>query len=147
MFTAIRVDEDEVARDVADLKRTAKGYGREIGVFTNVYVVCRPTAKEAEEYHHWYAVELADKEAVETMVVERGLDRENVPDSVRRAFRVRAGGGNGAWPVVGDPDRWPRRWRGSPASASPPSPWASPTISTTSPISATRSCPGWNGWG
>ncbi len=80
LFTAIRVDEDEVAVDVADLKRAAAAHKREIGVFTNVYVVCRPTAKEAEDYHHWYAVEMADKDAVETMVVERGLDRENVPE-------------------------------------------------------------------
>ncbi len=104
MFTAIRTDEGEVAARVAELKGAAAAFGREIGVFTNVYVVCRPTAKEADEYHHWYAVEHADRAAVETMVVERGLDRENVPDATRRAFRVRAGGGNGAWPIVGDPD-------------------------------------------
>ncbi len=104
LFTAIRTDEAEVPADVADLKQAAAAYGRDIGVFSNIYVVCRPTAKEAEEFHHWYAVEMADKEAVETMVVERGLDREAVPDSARRAFRVRAGGGNGAYPVVGDPD-------------------------------------------
>jgi alkanesulfonate monooxygenase SsuD/methylene tetrahydromethanopterin reductase-like flavin-dependent oxidoreductase (luciferase family) len=104
LFTAIRTDESEVADDVRELKQAAAAYKRDIGVFTNVYVVCRPTAKEAEEYHRWYAIEMADKEAVETMVVERGLDQPGVPEKLRAAFRVRAGGGNGALPVVGDPD-------------------------------------------
>jgi alkanesulfonate monooxygenase SsuD/methylene tetrahydromethanopterin reductase-like flavin-dependent oxidoreductase (luciferase family) len=104
LFSAVRGDLDEVPAEVASLKAAAAAHGREVGVFTNVYVVCRPTTREAEEYHRWYADEMADTDAVETMVVERGLDRPGTPEPVRRRFRLRAGGGNGALPVVGDPD-------------------------------------------
>jgi alkanesulfonate monooxygenase SsuD/methylene tetrahydromethanopterin reductase-like flavin-dependent oxidoreductase (luciferase family) len=104
LFNAIRAGLDEVPGKVAALKALAAGYGRDVGAFTNVYVVCRKSRKEAEEFHHYYAVEMADEEAAETMVVERGLDKPGVPEERRRAFRVRAAGGNGAWPIVGDPD-------------------------------------------
>jgi alkanesulfonate monooxygenase SsuD/methylene tetrahydromethanopterin reductase-like flavin-dependent oxidoreductase (luciferase family) len=92
--------------EVAALKRDAAALGRrDIGVFTNVAVVCRPTEKEAKEYHHFYAVERADQGAVETMVVERGMDKLDVPEAVKRNFRLRAASGNGAYPIVGDPDQ------------------------------------------
>ena len=39
------------------------------------------------------------------MVVERGLDRPGVPEELRRLFRLRSAGGNGAMPIVGDPDK------------------------------------------
>lgn len=111
LFTAIRGGPDEVPGSVAALKALAAAQGRDIGVFTNVYVVCRKTKKEAEEFHHYYAVEMADRDAAETMVVERGLDKPGVPEERRRAFRVRAAGGNGAWPIIGDPDDCARQMR------------------------------------
>ena len=104
MFTAIRTGPEEVPAKVAELRGLAARHGHDIGVFTNVYVVCRKTRKEAEEFHHYYAIEMADRDAAETMVVERGLDKPDVPEARRQAFRVRAAGGNGAWPIVGDPD-------------------------------------------
>lgn len=104
MFTAIRTGIEEVPKSVADLKRLARGHGKDIGVFTNVSVTCRPTRKEAEEYFHYYAVENADMAAVEIMVVGRGLDRPGVPDAARQRFRLRAAAGNGALPIIGDPD-------------------------------------------
>lgn len=105
MFTAIRSDLSAVPGNIATLKAMARGYGKEIGVFTNVAIVCRPTVREAEAYHHYYAVEMADMEAAENMVVGRGLDQRTMPDEVRRALRLRAAGGNGALPVIGDPHR------------------------------------------
>ena len=105
MFTAIRSDTAELPEIIASLKRMARDYGKDIGVFTNVAIVCRPTRKEAEEYHHYYAVEMGDMEAAENMVIGRGLETRAMPDSVRAMLRLRAAGGNGALPVVGDPDR------------------------------------------
>lgn len=105
LFTAIRGDLADVPRDVAALKDAARGYGREIEVFTNCYVVCRPTQKEAEEYHHWYAVEMADEAAIDTITVGRGVVRPGISEQARQAFRTRTGGGNGAWGIIGDPDR------------------------------------------
>jgi alkanesulfonate monooxygenase SsuD/methylene tetrahydromethanopterin reductase-like flavin-dependent oxidoreductase (luciferase family) len=103
MFTTVR-DLDELSNTIAPLKQAVTATGRTIGLFTNAYLVCQPTLKQAEEYHHWYAVECADAGAVETMVVERGLDKPGVPEERRRMFRQRAAGGNGAFPIIGDPD-------------------------------------------
>jgi alkanesulfonate monooxygenase SsuD/methylene tetrahydromethanopterin reductase-like flavin-dependent oxidoreductase (luciferase family) len=73
MFTNIRTDFDQVPENTSALRKMAAAYQREIGVFSNVAVVCRPTRKEAEEYFQYYAVEHADGEAVENMIVGRGL--------------------------------------------------------------------------
>ena len=111
MLFNVAWDLDAIPDQTAALRRDAAAIGREVGVFTNAYVVCRPTAREAEEYHHYYAVEHADAEAVETMVVERGLDRPGVPEERLRLFRLRSAGGNGAMPIVGDPDDVAERMR------------------------------------
>ena len=105
MFTAIREDLDEAPINIASLKSLAKSYNREIGVFTNVSIVCSPSQKEAEDYFHYYAIENVDKEAVENMVVGRGLDRAGVTEEQRQRFRRHAASGNGALPIVGDPDQ------------------------------------------
>jgi FMNH2-dependent dimethyl sulfone monooxygenase len=106
MFTGIRTEEDEVGADVASLKALAAAHGRDIGMFTNCYVVCRPTAKEADEYHHYYAVEMADEGAVESLVARRARRGmfDHLPNEMKRNLRQRAAGGNGAYPIVGDPD-------------------------------------------
>ena len=106
MFTGIRTVEDEIAADIAQLKALAAGHARNIGMFTNCYVVCRPTAKEAEEYHHYYAVEMADTGAVDSLVARRARRGkfDDLPEEMKRNLRQRAGGGNGAYPIVGNPD-------------------------------------------
>ena len=97
-------DPDALKDEAAALRRDAAALGRDIGVFTNVTVTCRPTQKEAEEYFHHYAIDHADAGAVETIVTERGMYKRPVPEHVRQAFRLRAAAGNGALPIVGDPD-------------------------------------------
>ena len=106
MFTGIKTEIDEISADIVSLKATAKTYNREIGVFTNCYVVCRPTLKEAEEYHHYYAVEMADKEAAANLVEGRNVRGrfDNLPDYMKKNLHQRAAGGNGAFPIVGAPD-------------------------------------------
>ena len=103
LFTVVW-DIDDLPAQAAAIRAGAARLGREVGIFTNAYVVCRPTAKEAEDYHHHYAVEHRDEAAVETMVVERGWDRPGIPEERRRLFRLRAAGGNSGFPIVGDPD-------------------------------------------
>ena len=105
MFTAIRENLDEAPANISALKTLAASYNRQIGVFTNVSIVCRPTQKEAEDYFHYYAIENADKEAVENMVVGRGLDKTGVTEEQRQRFRRHAASGNGALPIVGNPDQ------------------------------------------
>ena len=104
MFTNLRSDIDEVPENVSELKGMARGYGRDIGVFSNVAIVCRPTRKEAEEYFHYYAVENADMDAAEIMIEGRGIKKPGMSEEALQAARIRAAGGNGASPIVGDPD-------------------------------------------
>lgn len=106
MFTGIRTAVDEIADDIAPLKALAQSYGQDIGMFTNCYVVCRPTRKEAEDYHDYYALEMADTGAVDTLVARRNRRGkfDDLPEEMRRNLRQRAGGGNGAYPIVGDAD-------------------------------------------
>lgn len=104
MLFMVVTDPDKLQDEAAALKRDAAAIGRDIGVFTNVTVTCRPTQKEAEEYFHHYAVDCADEGAVETIVTERGMYKRPTPEHVRQTFRLRAAAGNGALPIVGDPD-------------------------------------------
>jgi FMNH2-dependent dimethyl sulfone monooxygenase len=105
MFTNIRTDLDEVPGSASALRELAGSYNRDINVFSNVAVVCRPTRKEAEEYFRYYAVDNADHGAVENMIVGRGLVKPGISEEALQAARVRAAGGNGAKPIVGDPDQ------------------------------------------
>lgn len=104
MLFNVFYDLEAMRADNAALRAEARARGREVGLFTNVGVVCRPTRKEAGEYHRYYAVEHADADACRRMMVERGLDRPEVPEEARRRFRLRAATANGGMPVVGDPD-------------------------------------------
>ena len=104
MFTNLRGDISEVPGNVATLRDKAAGYNREIGVFSNVAVVCRPTKREAEEYYRYYAIETADWDAVEILIEGRGLKKPGVTEEALREARIRAAAGNGALSIVGSPD-------------------------------------------
>ncbi|MED5406060.1 MAG: LLM class flavin-dependent oxidoreductase, partial [Chloroflexota bacterium] len=104
MFTNLRGDISEVAGNVAARRELASGYNRDIGVFSNVAIVCRPTKKEAEEYYRYYAIENADWAAVEILIEGRGLKKPGITEEALQAARIRAAGGNGASPIVGAPD-------------------------------------------
>ena len=104
MFTNMRADLGEAAGNTSELRAMAASYNREIGVFSNVAVVCRPSKQEAEEYFHYYAVENADLDAVENMIVGRGLKKTGLTEETLKGIRTWAAGGNGALPIVGDPD-------------------------------------------
>ncbi len=104
MFTNLRGSISEVPGNVSALRELASRYNREIGVFSNVAVVCRPTKQEAEEYYRYYAIENADWDAVEILIEGRGLKKPGVTEEALQAARIRAAGGNGALPIVGAPD-------------------------------------------
>jgi alkanesulfonate monooxygenase SsuD/methylene tetrahydromethanopterin reductase-like flavin-dependent oxidoreductase (luciferase family) len=103
MFTSVRGDDGEIRASLNALKKRAQGYGNEIGVFTNVAVVCRPTRKEAEDYYHYYAVEMADRQAVENLLTGRGADTRDMPVEAYEKLLRRTAGGHGALPIIGDP--------------------------------------------
>jgi alkanesulfonate monooxygenase SsuD/methylene tetrahydromethanopterin reductase-like flavin-dependent oxidoreductase (luciferase family) len=103
LFSPLRAIE-QGAQEVTELKRRARELGREVGVFTAGYVVCRPTKREAEEYHRYYAEENGDWGAVDHLVEMGGRFSQSLRPEVYQQLRIRFAGGYGGYPFVGDPD-------------------------------------------
>ncbi len=108
-FTAtsdIRASLDAAAGKVREVKEQAAALGREIEVYTVGQVICRPTQKEAEEFHHHANVECADWPAVERMLELRNITRKTFSpeeyDAKRKFFAATSIGG---FPYVGTPDK------------------------------------------
>ena len=103
LFTVL-VDLESGRKNVIGIKELARQHARDIGVFTTSYVVCRPSQKEAEEYHNYYANELADWPAVDRLMELQGLHAKSFPPEAFKLFRNRFAAGHGVYPLVGDPD-------------------------------------------
>jgi alkanesulfonate monooxygenase SsuD/methylene tetrahydromethanopterin reductase-like flavin-dependent oxidoreductase (luciferase family) len=105
LFT-ILVDLEKSKRDVADIKALAASYGNDnLEIFTTSYIVCRPTQKEAEDYHRHYAIDHADWPAVDRLMVLQGQHTKGRPPELQQKFRERFSGGHGTYPIIGTPDR------------------------------------------
>ena len=108
--TAQQVSEEKLieatARKVADIKADGAKIGRAIEVYTQGQVICRPSQKEAEDYHHYANVEQADWSAVERMLELRGVTPDKTPPAEYAAKRMQqAVSGIGGNPYVGSPDK------------------------------------------
>lgn len=103
LFT-VMVDVEKGRQHVMDVQARARELGRDVGIFTTTYVVCRKTRKEAEEYHRHYAEENADWPAVDQLMHLQGLHAQSFPPEHFKAFRNRFAGGHGVYPIIGDPD-------------------------------------------
>ncbi len=103
LFTAL-IDEQRARDGITALHALARGYGREVAVYTSSHVVCRPTRKEAEDYHRHYAVDNADEAGVERLMELQGLHAKSYPTELIESFRTRFAGGHGSFPIIGDPD-------------------------------------------
>ncbi|MFN3892307.1 MAG: LLM class flavin-dependent oxidoreductase [Beijerinckiaceae bacterium] len=104
-FTAAsRTNSEETAQKVRGLKDQARGYGREIGIYTVGVVTCRPTTKEAEDYHRYATVERADWNAVRDILALKKISPETVGQEKYDAQRSAYANGMGGLPIVGDPD-------------------------------------------
>jgi alkanesulfonate monooxygenase SsuD/methylene tetrahydromethanopterin reductase-like flavin-dependent oxidoreductase (luciferase family) len=104
LFTTL-LDLESATKSVQDIKAFARQNENDrLEVFTHVYVVCRETRREAEDYHHHYAVECADSDAVERLATMQGLYTKGRPPELRDKLKFRIAGGHGGLPVVGDPD-------------------------------------------
>ena len=79
------------------------GGSRPIGVYSSGHIVCRPTQKEAEDYYHHIVEEMADWDAVETMIEVRQNQR-SIPPELHRQIKERLVSGIGTYPIVGSPD-------------------------------------------
>lgn len=103
LFTPV-IEHEKSRADINDLKNQALALNREVGVFALTYVVCRPTQKEAEEFHEYYARENADWEAVDRVIELMFANAESFPKEMIKLLRDRMAGGHGGMPLVGTPD-------------------------------------------
>jgi len=95
---------EQAAETTRAIRDGAATFGRTVGIFSAVNVVCRPTTREADDYYRYYADEMADWAAVDAIAgdVRR---RQAANYDGRREDRVRQAAGYGGYPCVGDPDR------------------------------------------
>ena len=92
---------------VDNLRRVAReDFHRELQVWTGVWVVCRPTEKEAQDYANCYIYEKGDWEAVENLTRELGIKASEylTPEQLQRV-KYRFVAGWGGLPVIGTPEQ------------------------------------------
>ena len=108
-FTATstsRASLEGTAQKVAEVKQQARALGREIEVYTIGQMICRPTQKEAEEYHHYANIENADWGAIERMLELRNITKANTsPEEYATKRNFFAAISVGGFPYVGTPDK------------------------------------------
>ena len=105
LFRVTRNLEDG-ATDVRKTTAEAQANGREIGVYTGGFVICRRTRKEALDYQR-YVVENADWVAIDHQIegsMKNTHSWKNVSAADMNVLRQRYATGHGGYPAVGDPD-------------------------------------------
>lgn len=101
-FIALHTEDvASIAAKVESVRMLAReGYSRELQVWSAAYVVCRDSEAEARRYVERYAVELADRGAVEK---QAGLifGNSQVPAEERERMLTHLAAGIGGYPLVG----------------------------------------------
>ena len=94
------------AKKVAEIKRAAQNFGREIEVYTVGQVICRPTQTEAEDYYRHAIIENADWGAIDGMLANKSITPQTIPpDEYVKKRQYFAANAIGGYPFVGTPDR------------------------------------------
>ncbi|HLY64406.1 MAG TPA: LLM class flavin-dependent oxidoreductase, partial [Chloroflexota bacterium] len=107
-FTSVRAETlqqaslEEASSVVNGAKAEARAAGNDIGAYCVGIVICRPTRKEAQEYHHYIAEEMADWAAVDDIVSRRNIAHLTA-EQVERLRRDTANGKGGLL-MIGNPD-------------------------------------------
>jgi dimethylsulfone monooxygenase len=116
LFTSLQ--SIDVARETVErLTALAATWGQRPEVYVQTQFVCRPTRTEAEEYAHYYAVEMADPDAIDYFARQRAstMSRSTKEGgtSADRALAAALAGARprhfpgmfpGMYPIVGTPD-------------------------------------------
>jgi alkanesulfonate monooxygenase SsuD/methylene tetrahydromethanopterin reductase-like flavin-dependent oxidoreductase (luciferase family) len=104
--SASRSSLEGTSKKVEEVKAQARALGREIEVYTIGQVICRPTQKEADDYHHHANIENADWAAIERMLALRNITRQNTsPEDYATKRNFFAAISVGGYPFVGTPDK------------------------------------------
>lgn len=102
---SLLITPEQGAKAVAETRAQAEAMGRkDIRIFTPGYYVCRPTRREAEEYHRWYVDENGDEEALEHLFELQFPNPEARTLKRLDELKARHIGGNGSYPMIGSPD-------------------------------------------
>jgi FMNH2-dependent dimethyl sulfone monooxygenase len=112
LFTTM-TELDQAPAMLANVAQYASRYGRHLPVYAMGHVVCRPTRREAEEFFHYFAEELADAEGQAYYRSRRGTTTGPSAAPVARPLESRFtrttgksffGAYPGTYPFVGTPD-------------------------------------------
>ena len=96
-------DEASDRQQIANLKSMAVTAGRQSQCWIHVYVVCRPTEREAREYLDAYFHERGDWDTAARMVTMFGLESDTLDAAVLEDFKFHFIAGHGGYPLVGTP--------------------------------------------
>jgi dimethylsulfone monooxygenase len=94
------------AKKVAEIKRAAQSFGRDIEVYTVGQVICRSSQKEADDYYRHAIIENADWGAIDGMLANKSITPQTIdPEEYEKKRRYFASHAIGGYPFVGTPDR------------------------------------------
>lgn len=95
---------EELAAGIRNVKDLAAEQGREIDVYSVGVITCKPTMKEAEDYHRHCIIDDADWSAVDNILAMKDITPENMGAEAFERRRRHQAHGMGGIPIVGDPD-------------------------------------------
>jgi len=101
----VMVTREKTGKELNEIRARAVELGRKrpLGTVGVAYVVCRKTRAEAEEFHRYYAEEMADQKGVDFYISQRAPNAA-MPEQMYRELRIRFAGGNTGFPLIGSPD-------------------------------------------
>jgi alkanesulfonate monooxygenase SsuD/methylene tetrahydromethanopterin reductase-like flavin-dependent oxidoreductase (luciferase family) len=103
VFTTL-IDPDHGVRTVAKIAQMREERKKHVELITMSYLVCRPTTREAEDYHRHYAEQNGDWEAIDHWYELQSRHTRGRPPELKDLFRIRFAGGHGGYPIIGSPD-------------------------------------------
>lgn len=90
---------------VDDMRARSAQFGRKVGVYTVLHVVCRETEKEARDYYDHYSITMADDAAVDEHMSKKKEFAHSHDEEAFRIYRQRFAAGAGTYPLVGTPEQ------------------------------------------
>jgi FMNH2-dependent dimethyl sulfone monooxygenase len=97
-------DESKIAADIAQA-RAVPG-SENVGLYASGHLLCRPTAKETEEYYHYLVREKGDWEAAENIIAKRAAGgSQSLSPELMRQMKERVISGGATFPVIGSYDQ------------------------------------------
>ena len=99
------IDLERSKEEIVELKAQAAAAGDEIDVLTFVFVVCRPTEKEAQDFVDYFYRDNTDWDAVDNLVRLQFAHAQSFPHDLLALIRDRMAMGHGGYPLIGTPEQ------------------------------------------